>query len=143
MRDVNDPAYNRPSEPSVAELFGGLVADAQQLVRREIDLAKAEVHQELDKAKSGATSLGIGGGLAVIGGIMLSLMLVYLIHEVGGLALWSSYLIIGAIFLIAGGVLLASGLNRMKQVDPLPRAAIESVKKDVQWISDQTTSDRT
>jgi Putative Actinobacterial Holin-X, holin superfamily III len=143
MADLSNRSAGSAADPSVAELIGGLIGDAQTLVRREIDLAKAEVGHEIDKAKQGAISLGIGIGVAALGGILLTLMLVHLIHEVGGLALWLSYLIIGAVFGIIGAVLLAQGAKRMKQIDPLPRETIESVKKDVQWISEQTSSDRT
>jgi len=133
---------NRINDTSVSELISGLVNDAQQLVHREIDLAKREVAIEVDKVKQGAVALGIGAGLAVIGALLLGHMLVYLVQTLTGLSLWVSYLIVGAIFAIGGGLLLMQGIKRMQAVDPLPRETIESVKEDIQWIKEQNPSDK-
>jgi len=133
---------NRTTDSSVADLISGLVTDAQQLVRREIDLAKHEVSIEVDKVKQGAVALGAGAGLAVIGALLLGHMLVYLVQALTGLSLWVSYLIVGAIFAIGGGILLMQGIKRMKDVDPMPRETIETVKEDIQWIKEQNPSDK-
>jgi len=132
----------RTNDTTVSDLISGLVNDAQLLVRREIDLAKREVTIEVDKVKQGAVSLGIGAGLAVIGALLLGHMLVYLVQTLTGLSLWVSYLIVGALFAIGGGLLLMQGIKRMKNVDPLPRETIESVKEDIQWIKEQNPSDK-
>jgi Putative Actinobacterial Holin-X, holin superfamily III len=133
---------SRTNDSSVSDLISGLVNDAQQLVHREIDLAKREVAIELDKVKQGAVALGAGAGLAVIGALLLGHMLVYLVQTLTGLALWVSYLIVGALFAIGGGLLLMQGIKRMKTVDPVPRETIESVKEDIQWIKEQNPSDK-
>jgi len=133
---------NRTNDSTVADLISGLVTDAQQLVRREIDLAKREVSIEVDKVKQGAVALGAGAGLAIIGALLLGHMLVYLVQSLTGLSLWVSYLIVGAIFAIGGGILLMQGIKRMKDVDPLPRETIETVKEDIQWIKEQNPSDK-
>ena len=131
------------NDNTVSELISGLINDAQQLVHREIDLAKREVAIEVDKVKQGAVALGIGAGLAVIGALLLGHMLVYLVQTLTDLSLWVSYLIVGAIFAIGGGLLLMQGIKRMKDVDPVPRETIESVKEDIQWIKEQNPSDKT
>jgi len=123
------------SNESIAALLGGVVADAQHLVRREVDLAKQEVLIEVDKVKQGAISLGIGGGVLALGGIMLLLMLVHGLNEWFGLPLWASYLIVGGVLAVAGAVLLYMGINRLKKVDPVPHEAIEEVRKDVDTVS--------
>ena len=133
---------SRTNDTTVSDLISGLVNDAQQLVHREIDLAKREVAIEVDKVKQGVVALGIGAGLAVIGALLLGHMLVYLVQTLTGLSLWVSYLIVGAVFAIGGGLLLMQGIKRMKDVDPVPRETIESVKEDIQWIKEQSPSDK-
>jgi hypothetical protein len=133
---------NRVTETSVTELVSGLVSDAQQLVRKEIDLAKHEVSAEIGKVRQGAVALGIGAGMALIGAFLLAQMLVYLLNVLG-ISLWVSYLIVGGLFAAIGGILLMQGVNRMKQVDPVPHETIESVRKDVEWIKEQSPSDKT
>jgi len=133
---------NRVTDTSVTELVSGLVSDAQQLVRKEIDLAKHEVSAEIGKVRQGAVALGIGAGMALIGAFLLAQMLVYLLNVLG-ISLWVSYLIVGGLFAAIGGILLMQGVNRMKQVDPVPHETIESVRKDVEWIKEQSPSDKT
>jgi hypothetical protein len=70
-------------------------------------------------------------------------MLVHLVQDLTGLSLWVSYLIVGGLFAIIGGLLLMRGIKRMQDVDPVPRETIESVRKDVQWIKEQNPSDKT
>lgn len=130
-------------EPSIAQLLGDLVGDAQTLIRKEFELARQEVTSEIDRARQGATVLGIGAGIAAIGGIFLLLMVVYLFVEIFNLPFWLSYLIVGGVLAIVGAVMLVSGLNRLKQVDPVPRETIDSVRKDVEWLKEQNPSDRT
>jgi hypothetical protein len=133
----------RENEPSIAELLSGLIADAQALVHREVDLAKREITIEIDKVKQGSVAIGIGAGLAVVGGLLLGHMLVYVLHDLLSLALWLAYLIIGALLTIGGGVALRQGMSRMAHIDPVPHATIDSVRKDVEWISEQNPSNKT
>jgi hypothetical protein len=132
----------RSAEPSIAQLIGDLVADGQTLIRKEFELARTEITDELSKARQSAITLGLGGGLAAVGGVLLLLMLVHLLSDLFGLPLWVSYLIVGGILAVAGGLLLNAGLNRIKQVDPVPRETIESVRKDVEWLKEQNPSDK-
>jgi len=137
------PERRATEEPSIATLLGGVVADAQELVRKEIDLAKQEVRTEIDKAKDTAISMGIGGAVAAIGGLLLVLMLVHLLSDVFGLSLWISYLIVGAVFAIVGGILIQRGRSKASEINLVPQATVQEVKKDVEWIKQQTTSDET
>lgn len=142
-RERERQADVRSDEGSIAELLGGLIHDAQQLVRREIDLAKTEVSSEVDKVKQGAISLGAGIGAATIGGILLGHMLAHLLQDVFDISLWVSYLVVGGLLAIAGVILLRRGAAQMSKVDPVPHETIDSVRKDVEWIAQQNPSDKT
>jgi len=124
--------------PSMASLVGGIVNDAQQLIRQEILLARREVQQEVDKAKGAAVSFGAAVALAVLGAVLLSFMLVYVLHEAAGLPLWASYAIVGAGFAILGGILLAVAKNRASDIRLVPRQTAETMKENVQWLKNQT-----
>jgi Putative Actinobacterial Holin-X, holin superfamily III len=127
---------------SVSQLLTGLIADAQTLVRREIDLAKTEVAAELGKAREGGVLLGAGVGLAVVGGILLGHMLAHMLQDVFSIALWISYLVVGAVLTVAGVLLLRQGASRMRDISAVPHETIDSVRKDVEWIKEQSPSDK-
>lgn len=136
-----EPEVGRPpEETSIASLFGDMIGDAQQLVRKEFELAKYEIRGEVDKAKDGAISLAIGAAIAVVGAFLLIQMVVQLLIDLANLAPWLAYLIVGAPLALVGFFLLQRGSSRVQEVDPVPHETIENVRKDVAWIKDQNPS---
>ena len=129
------------SAPSLAQLLTGIVNDARELLRQELALAKYELREDLQKAKTAMVSLGIGIGVTAIGGLLLILMLVHLLNALAGLPLWACYGIIGAVFVIVGGVLLLIGKNTIARIDVVPPQTVETMKENVQWIKERATSD--
>lgn len=136
---------NRQSsaEPSIAELLNNLISDAQILVRKEFSLAREEIKQEVDKARQVAIMLGIGIGILAAGAILLLVALVQGLVVWFNLPVWVSYLIVGAILAIIGGVLVSRGSEKLKEVNPIPEETIDSVRKDISWLKEQNPSDRT
>jgi len=124
----------RADDASIATLLGGLVADAQSLVRKEIELAKQEVRVEVGKAKDSAISLGIGAGVTAVGGLLLILMLVHMLADVFDIRLWISYLIVGALLAVVGLFLLQRGRSKLNEISIVPHETVESVKKDVEAV---------
>jgi hypothetical protein len=68
--------------------------------------------------------------------VLLSLALVFALDAVMPLG-WAA-VVVAIIWAIIGGVLYAMGRNRMKDVDPVPRQTVETLKEDAQWARDQT-----
>lgn len=123
-------------EPSIAELMGSLITDAQTLVRKEIELARAELGAEIAKAKRAGIALGVGAALAAVGALLLVIMLVQLLIAWGA-APWLAYLIVGGTLTLVGGLALMGGLRRVQTVDPVPHETIETVREDVEWLKKQ------
>ncbi|NJN18788.1 MAG: phage holin family protein [Oscillochloris sp.] len=141
VREPTVPAA-QPEEPSIAQLINNLIVDGQTLIRREFDLAKAEILGEVNKARQSVILLGAGAALAAIGGLFLLAMVAELLVAVG-LDRWLSYLIVGGVLAIVGGIILYSGIRQVQRVDPVPHETIDSVRKDVEWLKEQSPSDRT
>jgi len=128
----------RATEPSIAELVGGLVTDAQELARKEIQLAKVEVREEVSKTLQGAVVIGAGAITVGLAAILLLFAVVHALVEILGWSFWASFSIVGAIVLAIGLIALAIGKSRVSRVDPVPHETIESLRKDVTWIKNQT-----
>jgi uncharacterized membrane protein len=129
-----------PSEPSMTALISGLISDAKALLQQELLLAKHEIRDELDKTKKAVISLGTGIGIAVLGVILLSFMLVYLLGALTHLPLWACYGIVGGAFAILGGVLLYTGKSKAAEIDVVPQQTVETMKENAAWIRQKTTS---
>jgi hypothetical protein len=126
------------SPPSLTALVGGIVNDLQQLIRQELQLARTEVKQEVDKIKTAAVAMAAGAGMAGVAGLLLCLMLVYILNELAGLPVWGSYGIIGGVLAVFSGLLLAIGRAQASDVQVIPPQTAETMKENVQWIKNQT-----
>jgi Putative Actinobacterial Holin-X, holin superfamily III len=132
---MNPGVYTR--EPTLAELLTGLVHDARALLRQEVALATHEVITEIRTLMPAVMSLGIGVGLAAVGGGLLTLMLVHVLHTLPVLPLWACYGIVGGLFAVVGGVLLVLGKQKLARIHVTPRGTVETMKDNVQWANDR------
>ena len=130
----------RPAAPSLATLLSGIMKDAKDLLVQELTLAKLEGHDEVRQIKTAALSLGIGVGVAAVGGILLSVMLVHMLAAYTDIPLWGCYGIVGSVFGVLGWVLLALGKHKIEEIDVMPQT-VETMKENAQWLREQMTSD--
>lgn len=136
-------ATEREREASVTSLLGGIVEDAQELVRKEIALARQEIREEIGNAKDAGVKLAIAGAVLGVGGLLLVLMLAQALADLLNLPTWAGYGIVGVVLAIVGYVLLSSAQKTMKQIQPVPEKTVETMKENIEWIKDRTTSDKT
>jgi drug/metabolite transporter (DMT)-like permease len=132
----------REHEPSVAALLSGIVEDAQTLVRREIALARQEVSEEIASAKSVGIKLGIAGAVLAIGGLLLVLALAQALADLLNWPNWAGYGIVGVVLAVGGYILLAAAQKSAQAISPIPHKTVETIKENVEWIKDRTTSDK-
>jgi hypothetical protein len=128
------------SEPTLGELVTGLMYDAKKLLRQEVALATHEVRAELRKIMLAVMSLGFGVGIAAIGGLLLILMLVHLLHALTALPLWACYGMVGGLFAVIGAVLLVLGKQKMVHIHLVPQKTAETMQEHLQWIKAQVTA---
>jgi hypothetical protein len=143
MNPLPGRTENDASEPSIAVLIGQVVADAEALMRGEVALAKAEIREEIGHARAGAASLASGGLMLAVGVIMLVIMLAHVLTDLMGIAPWGSYLILGGVLTVVGGLMLRRAQKHVSRIDPVPHETIDNVRKDLEWIRQQTPSART
>src|ERR1700761_4474473 len=123
---INQP-HQDVSKGSGGELVGQVAQDLSTLMRQELELAKAEVKQEVTKTGKAAGMLG-GAGFA---GYMV--LLFASIAAWWGLANlmdqgWAALVVTG-IWAVIGAVLFVVGRGQLKQVNPKPEQTVETVKE--------------
>ena len=124
-------------ERSVGELFGHLTQDLSLLVRQETQLAKTEIQEKISRASRDMVSLAAGGVVALIGGFAITAAVILLLVDPVGLAPWLAALLVGALLAGGGYMMLRGGLRELKQLDPAPRRAVESIKEDIQMVKER------
>ncbi len=133
---TEDGAGRLNDEPGLGDLFRQLAQDSATLVRQEMALAKAEMAQNLKAAARDATMVAVGGGVALLGGLVLILVLVLVIGDALN-EYWAGALIVGLLFLIIGAVLAMGALKRLKHDSLTPERTLDTLKEDKQWAQSE------
>jgi uncharacterized membrane protein YqjE len=136
---------SRPDElhdRSIGELLKQLADETATLVRRELDLAKAEMREKAGKAGPGFGMWGAAGVTALFALGSLTAFLILALD--GAMPNWLAALIVGLVYTAVAGVLYVRGKQRVEEAgSPMPEKTIETVKEDVQWAKHPTTSAKT
>jgi uncharacterized membrane protein YqjE len=136
--------YGQASEQrsaSTGELVRQLSEQTSTLVRKELDLAKAELAEKGKTAGAGAGMLGGAGvaGLLALGA--LTACVIALLDK--AMATWVAALIATVIWAAAAAVMALAGRDRLREASPpAPEQTVETVKEDVQWAKTRAKSAR-
>ena len=120
------------------ELLKQLSADTATLVRKELELAKAELAEQGKKAGKGAGMVGAAG---VVGFLALAAMTACFILALANvMPSWLAALIVAVVYATLAGVLALRGRNKVREATPPTPQTVETVKEDVQWAKHPTSS---
>jgi len=125
-----------PSDRSIKEILDALRPQLQELVNKQVELARAELVPVGRQA-------GIAMGLLVVGAVFLLLFLVFFflagmyIMWYAGFPLWVAAGIDAVILLVIGGGLAGAGAGRLRMLDPKPHRTIAVLQENVEWVKGQ------
>src|ERR687893_492202 len=132
---------NNLRERPTGELLKELSDSTTTLVRKEIELAKAELGEKGKKAGLGAGMFGGAGLFGVFAFAALTTCIIVALDS--AMPLWLAALIVAVVYGAIAGVLALQGRNKVQEAGPpVPEQATESVKEDVQWAKTQARSGR-
>lgn len=123
--------YERP----LGSLLSELAQETTLLVRKEVELARAEMSEKVSEATTGVTSLAAGGAVAFCGLIFLLLSATYALALV--MDAWLAALIVGVVTLVVGLGVLAAGRSKLSARNLQPRRTIQTLQEDTQWARAQ------
>lgn len=112
---------------SVGELISEVTTDLTTLMRQELDLAKAEVKQELTTAGKAAGMLGAAGFAGYMVALFLSIALWWALAN--GMDEGWAALVVAAIWGVVAAVLAVLGRARMRQVNPKPERTVQTLQQ--------------
>ena len=128
----HDPApgtTTRVKGKSTGSLLSEALNHVSGLVRKEVDLARAEMSRAVGRA-------GMGIGL-IVGAVILSLTALNVLATAfvawlaeTGLGPGLSALIVGLVILVIAAILVKVGINRVKAVTNAPKRSADSIRKD-------------
>jgi hypothetical protein len=125
----------------VGELTKEFSDQATTLIRKEIQLAKAELAVKGKRAGIGAGMFGGAGLFGVFAFGALTATLILLLAT--AMPAWLAALIVTIVYGAVAGVLALQGKNRVQEATPpVPEHAVDSTKEDVAWVKTRAKSAR-
>ena len=114
---------------SATSLISDALTHMSSLVRKEVDLARAEVSENMNRAMV-AIGLLVGAiVMALVALIVLAGALVAAIAELGIEEGWAA-LIVGVLFAIIAAIMASKGANDLKASSLAPTRTAENLRKD-------------
>lgn len=120
---------------SIPEILQDVLTNVQDIVRDEVRLAKAELGQDLRRARSGGLLIGAAAVGAIVSALFLLLGCVYGLSRV--MPDWAAAGIVALVVGAAAAVTLGLGLKRLKTIEAAPKTAA-SLKENVRWAKHLT-----
>lgn len=142
MNDMNHTATRSTilttaqGEPSLGDLVMGLTDDVTSLMRKEIDLAKAEIQENVRQGAKGSGMTAAGGVIAYAG-----LLFILAAIAIGLGNWWGSYwlgtAVVGVVTGLFGLAILNGGIHKLKNLSLVPRKAIHSLERDAEMAKEK------
>ena len=127
MTDMPTPSQDKAANTSLGELVGEVSRDLSTLMRKELELAKAELSESAKRAGAGAGLMGGAGYAALMAVFFLSVALWWGLGDLIDSLGWSA-VIVAVLWAIIAAILFAIGRSRLKSVQGAPKT-VETVKE--------------
>ena len=125
------------SERSAGEILTDIVANAQEIIRSEVRLARVEIKEEARKAVQAGTMLAAG---AVMGLFALGFLLWAAAFGLATvMAVWQATLLMGVVLSVTACILIAVGRGRWSTIHK-PERTVEELKENARWLKHPTKS---
>lgn len=129
-------ARGETRDRTTVDLVKDIIANAQEMIRSEVRLAKAEIREEAGKTWTAAQTLLIGAGAGLFAlGFVLTAVAQLLAQYMPS---WVATLVVGVVLGIAAAIMISKGRGQIRV--PKPEKTIENVKENVEWMKSQTKS---
>jgi uncharacterized membrane protein len=125
-------------DQSIVDLLRTAMSDAQELVRSELALAKAEVRQEMSRIQVGIGAFAGAAVAAIVAVVLLAMTIAWGISEGLGWPVWAGLAIVTLLMMVTAGVLAYVGRRRFSAQPALP-LTVDTLKENVKWIRARTS----
>jgi len=122
---------------SIPTLIGGLLDDARDLVREELQLARAEIREELSAVQTAVAAFAVAAGVGLIGAILLSIAIGGAIAYFLRWPSWAGYAVVAVLCLAACWGLCLYARARLKAMRGIPETK-DTMKENLTWMQNKS-----
>jgi uncharacterized membrane protein YqjE len=125
---------------SIADLLRDVIAQVTTLLRKETELARVELSENISRAALGL-GLIVGGAVLLIPALVILLEAAVAALEQNGMRPAEAAGIIGGIVLVLGFILIAIGTSRLRVKNLMPNKTIQQLQQDATAAKQQMRRD--
>lgn len=125
---------------SLGDLLRELSGETGDLLRKEVELAKAEFSEKATRVAADVGAIALGGAMAFAGGLALLLAAIYGLTALLdtflplGVAVWLAPLTVGAVLVFMGYGRIKTAIGDLKSASLAPRQTTQSLQENKQWL---------
>ena len=122
-------------DPEKPSLIAEVLSHLSRLVRHEIDLARAELSENVGKA---GTALGLIAAALIVALVALNVLAGALVAGVVALGLdagWAA-LVVGAAFALIAFLMVRKGINDLKPAALAPTRTVRNIQRDADAVKE-------
>lgn len=112
-----------------------LIQETTTLFHQEVELARAEINEKVDQARTGVASMAVAGGLALAGVIILLFSAVFALGLV--MDLWLACLIVGGGATVLGLIIFGAARAALSGENLKPDRTLRTLRRDVELAREQ------
>jgi uncharacterized membrane protein YqjE len=128
------------SNRSIADVLRDLVTQLTTLLRKETQLARVELSENVSRAALGL-GLIIGGAVLLIPALMILLEAAVAALEQNGMRPAEATAVVGGCALVLGFILVAIGVSRLRVKSLIPNKTIQQLQRDAAAAKQQMRQD--
>jgi hypothetical protein len=126
-------------DDTVVDLLKSAVRDAQDLVRSEIALARAELRLEARRVGTAAAFMAGAAIVGLVGFAFLMSTLAWGIAQLFEWPAWIGFAVVTLLLLVTAGALAYLGRSRLVSTGDRLSLTRETLKENAQWIRARTS----
>lgn len=123
---------------SVVDLLKSAIQDAQDLVRSEVALAKAELREEGSRLGNGLVLLAVAAVAGLLGLAFLLTTAAWALATAFEWPVWIGFAIVTGLMLLLALVLGLAGRRKLTAERPMAKT-VDTMKENSQWIRARTS----
>jgi uncharacterized membrane protein YqjE len=132
-------AFANPNR-SIADVLRDVITQLTTLLRKETELARVELSENISRAALGL-GLIVGGAVLLIPALVILLEAAVAALEQNGMRPAAAAGIIGGVALLLGLILIAVGVSRLRAKNLMPNKTIQQLQQDAAAAKQQMRHD--
>ena len=122
---------------SIPTLIKGLLDDARDLIREELQLFRAEIREEVSALQTVTIAFAVAAVVGLLGAMLLAIALggaiAYFLHW----PTWTGYGIVAILVLAGGYGLCLYGRARLRVIRAIPNTT-DTIKENIAWMQNKS-----